>query len=202
MTTCNNPESELFGYCHCGCGEKTKPANKSDSSIGKVKGNPYMFVMGHKTKIPIENKFWAKVPSNKDSNECWEWLGTKSSDGYAELKYKRKHIRANRIMWEMVNGQIPNGMIICHRCDNPACVNPHHLFLGTQMDNMHDKIAKGRHSYGENHKLHKLTIRQVKQIRKQVSERTATMSQIARNMNVSLTTISSIVHEKTWKECL
>ncbi|MFA6325045.1 MAG: HNH endonuclease [Candidatus Paceibacterota bacterium] len=89
----------------------------------------------------MENRFWTKVDKTKT---CWNWLGSKSSKGYGRFKIKGKLYSPHRISYELINGPIPKGMFICHKCDNPACVNPGHLFLGTQSDNMKDCFKKGR----------------------------------------------------------
>jgi len=107
-------------------------------------------------QIEIPNKtlkrFWAKVNIGEDS-KCWEWLGAKSSWGYGSFGFKKKHFIASRLSWMIANGRIPNGMIIMHSCDNPACVNPDHLHLGTHQDNTDDKVSKGRHGWvsGDSH---------------------------------------------------
>lgn len=80
-------------------------------------------------------------------DECWIWNGCKSK-GYGLLRYKRKIFRAHRFVWSAVNGEIPNGKLVCHKCDVPSCVNPSHLFIGTDLDNALDKVKKGRHKCG------------------------------------------------------
>jgi hypothetical protein len=91
----------------------------------------------------IEAKqFWAHV---KRTASCWLWLKCKDSHGYGLTSAGGgKHIRAHRRSWMLAHGEIPRGMFVLHRCDNPACVNPKHLFLGTHGDNMRDMYAKGR----------------------------------------------------------
>lgn len=89
------------------------------------------------------HSFWDKVDK---SGECWEWIGNKLESGYGRIGYKRKRILAHRFAWELVNGQIPNSLLVCHSCDNPGCVKPNHLFIGTQTDNMRDMMKKNRHA--------------------------------------------------------
>lgn len=97
---------------------------------------------GISKEIPVEQRFWKKV--NRPSEGCWEWLGAKSV-GYGRIFGRNnKLLLAPRFSWELVNGPIPNGLFICHTCDNPGCVNPNHLFLGTAKDNALDKVRKGR----------------------------------------------------------
>ena len=89
-------------------------------------------------------RFWANVDKN-GPNGCWLWTGSRIlSGGYGSFYARRKPIRAHRYSWSLVNGPIPSGLFICHRCDVPLCVNPEHLFLGTPLDNIRDMDTKGR----------------------------------------------------------
>lgn len=92
--------------------------------------------------IPIEDRIWKFV---QKTDGCWEWNGRRNDRGYGLFAVTHAAARrAHRVIWELVNGPIPSGMVVCHRCDNPPCVRPDHLFLGTQADNMRDMQAKGR----------------------------------------------------------
>jgi hypothetical protein len=94
-------------------------------------------------------RFWSKV---QKTDGCWIWTASKRHKGYGAFCYSKNGVvvqgRAHRFMWEMVYGDIPAGMFVLHRCDNPACVNPDHLWLGTNQDNVDDMMRKGRHVSG------------------------------------------------------
>jgi hypothetical protein len=95
--------------------------------------------------LPIEVRFWAKV---KKTDGCWQWTGAATPDGYGFLARaingERHPLRAHRFSWELHRGPVPEGLWVLHRCDNPRCVNPDHLFLGDRTANMRDCAAKGR----------------------------------------------------------
>lgn len=98
---------------------------------------------------------------------CWLWMGLRSRDGYGRARYQDKYWRAHRLVWALSGNELPPGMHVCHHCDNPACCNPAHLFLGTDLDNARDKISKGRMVilYGEANGRSKLTMVQVEAMR-------------------------------------
>lgn len=94
----------------------------------------------------VKDRFWEKVDV-KNKNECWIWNSTTDKNGYGIFKLGNKDVKAHRVSWEFHSGSIPLGMQILHKCDNPPCINPNHLFLGTPQDNMDDKKKKGRSVY-------------------------------------------------------
>lgn len=116
-------------------------------------------------KDPLD-RFWSKVDV-RGNEECWPWKHGLTSAGYALARFNgRKEIYAHRFSWEFHNAQeIPPGLHVCHSCDNPKCVNPVHLFLGTAKDNMRDMISKGRAPIGEARPNAKANQEMVKMIR-------------------------------------
>lgn len=94
---------------------------------------------------PVAERFWSYV---QRGDECWTWIGARDANGYGRLSLPgRGTIGAHRVSWELHRGEIPDGLCVLHRCDNPPCVWPEHLFLGTHADNVADRIAKGRSRY-------------------------------------------------------
>ena len=95
--------------------------------------------------IEFEKRFWNKVIKD-DVTDCWNWQANKVN-GYGRIKYREKMTLAHRLSWRMARGNIPDNMNILHSCDNPSCVNPDHLYIGTHTDNMQDMISRNRRSY-------------------------------------------------------
>lgn len=95
-----------------------------------------------------ESRFWCKV---RKTAGCWFWIAARFQQGYGVFQDEGKALRAHRVSWEMAHGKIPAGMHVLHTCDNPSCVRPDHLFIGTNADNMRDRDSKGRQAKGERH---------------------------------------------------
>lgn len=128
------------GYCECGCGELAPISPYSDPARGYVKGEPRRFVAGHFVIANSRGLLKRNMPRGAP-DECWEWQGRRSAKGYGRGPHNEP---AHRFAYRMLVGRIPNGMLVCHHCDNPPCCNPAHLFVGTHADNMDDMVAKGR----------------------------------------------------------
>ena len=88
-------------------------------------------------------RFWNKV-NKQAENGCWEWTASVNNKGYGWFRLDGKNRGAHRVSWMLQHGAVPGGLFVLHRCDNPSCVNPDHLWLGTNADNMRDKVEKGR----------------------------------------------------------
>lgn len=137
---------------------------------------------------PIEERFWAAV-KKASPDECWEWQKSTVPAGYGQIQHNGKNRTAHRVSWELHHGEIPEGMHVLHRCDNRACVNPSHLFLGTHLDNVRDMVKKGRNN-------RKLTPAQVREIRSITGKPHV---EIAKQFGVSRSLIGQIRQGTAWK---
>lgn len=144
--------------------------------------------------------FWSRV-SPEPNTGCWFWDGTAgNSFGHGRVKvYGRGTVLAHRRAWELARGPIPGGQCVCHRCDMPACVNPDHLFLGTQGDNMADMAVKGRSRNGNRHPSAKLTEDLVGRARAEYQGGRTSYPSLARRFGVSTSSMYAAVTGKTWR---
>ncbi len=140
--------------------------------------------------------FWNRVDK---SGSCWIWQARKDIDGYGIFPFEKKERKAHRFAFEQLNGAIPKGMFVCHSCDNPSCVNPAHLFLGTLQDNHKDMMNKGRQGHGRHpgstNPSAKLTEQQVLEIRALPGPN----RKIAEVYGVAKCTIDDIRARNTWR---
>lgn len=143
--------------------------------------------------------FWTKVKTGAP-DQCWPWNGSYNPYGYGRLQVRGKTYMAHRLALEMASGKFSDDICVLHRCDNPSCCNPSHLFLGTQSDNMKDMAAKGRGRtapiFGEAHRWAKLTEADVREIRRLRGKKT--QHQLASIFKISQSVISGIQLRHLW----
>lgn len=146
----------------------------------------------------VRRVFWTYY-TVKDG--CWNWIGIKDRRGYGRVKIKRKAVLAHRIAWKETFGPIPDGLCVCHKCDNPSCINPSHLFLGTKKDNSTDMVNKQRCNppYGSRCWRSKLTESQVIEIRRKYNHTLAHQSVLASEYGVRPKAIAKILYRQRWK---
>ena len=134
-----------------------------------------------------------------DKNGCWNFRGAIGVDGYGKISLKKMSFRAHRLMAHLtIKPIMSEDDVVAHKCDNPKCINPEHLFITTALGNMQDRDSKGRGAAGERNKLSKLTSEQVRSIRRRY-QAGETMGEIARTLPVTYGAIQAIVRGRTWK---
>ncbi len=207
--------------CQCGCGRQTVVMSQTSAKQGRVKGQPNRYIRGHchPVRDPAE-RFWSHV-DRSDSNGCWEWRACLHKDGYGSFGLfspRRRSVLAHRFSWELHRGPIPDRLCVLHDCpggDNPACVNPAHLWIGTDEDNNHDKELKGRANHatgasngacvhperlarGEDNPNAVLTDELVREIRDRAARGEA-VRPMARALRIERSTVRNVVLRRTWK---
>lgn len=149
----------------------------------------------------LADRFWPKV---EKTDTCWLWTAYAKQGGYGMMHYNdgtNRPVLAHRVSWELHYGPIPDGLCVLHQCDNPRCVRPDHLFLGTRRDNTHDMLAKGRHwttpKRGEQNHAARLTEQDIRLIRSRY-EQGASQTALGQEYRVTKHCIWRIVHRKNW----
>jgi len=137
--------------------------------------------------------FWNFVAIYDDG--CWLWTGDMLTSGYGRYRVGEYDCRSHRMAWEIMRGPIPDGLHVLHKCDVRNCVNPGHLFLGTNDDNIRDAIKKGRNARGEINGHAKLTEEQVRQIRAD----NRSLKNIGASYGIAFTTVAHIKKNRTWR---
>ena len=159
-------------------------------------------------------RFLDRIDRSDDPEACWTWTGTQRRGGYGAVRTMDGMRQAHRVMWTLTNGEIPDGMILCHTCDNPKCVNPNHLWLGTHATNAADRQRKNRSAIGERHGSRtkperilrgqhapgaKLCPSDVFEIRRLYQRGVNGYVTLAKQFNVSTFAIRQIVNGRTWR---
>lgn len=173
----------------------------AQSAQGRLRRCKLCMIAASREKKPL--KVWPTVMErfNKKIHitpGCWLWLASKDSGGYGLLNISGKQEKAHRVSYRLFVGNIPDGLQVCHRCDTPACVNPDHLFVGTNKENMEDRERKGRgvRQFGENHHSAKLTMEIARSIRADRRRQ----RDIGAQYGVSQHTVWQIKQNKIWRE--
>lgn len=174
-----------------------------DIVCGGINGKCYRELNSRTSKaqfISMPERFWLKV-DKRGLEDCWEWKAGCDDKGYGRIYFDGKHCTTHRVSWTLENGSIPKGMCVLHRCDNPPCVNPAHLFLGTHGDNSKDAARKGRSRAprGENANGAKLTVADVLEIRRRAKDASRGIkTQLAREFGVTDGNIGMIIRRESW----
>lgn len=155
----NRPKQHSTRLCACGCGQHPM---RWDAQ----------YVAGHRPPKPLAERLWARV--QKLPNGCWEWQGYRGPVGYGQIGLGSRDegiTSTHRAAWIVTNGEIPDGSVVRHKCDNPPCCNPEHLELGTHRDNTEDKVSRGRQARSAALPHTRLTDDQVREIRERYDVR-------------------------------
>lgn len=186
----------VTALCACGCGQSFIP--KKQYSPPRM--TRYILGSHASQPTPLIERFWSKVSK---SDGCWLWTGSHTKAGYGNIGGERNSTNryAHRVSWEIHFGPIPDGMEVCHSCDNPPCCNPSHLFLGSHADNMADRDAKGRdnHARGAAAGRAKLTEDQVVEMRRLYATGRYSQSALGRMYDIDISSARKTIIRQYWK---
>ena len=186
-------EKNKFGtryyLCKCHCG------NEKKNTMGNLNRNKPKSCGCYEGSLEQRKNTFFKNVDKTDS--CWNWIGCKNDSGYGVMAYNKK---AHRFSFHIHTGADPKDKMVLHKCDNPACVNPDHLYLGNDKDNMRDKIERNRHPKGSKSVLSKINESDVFNIKKMRKE-SKKLHEIANKYKISEGNVSLICNNKTWRHC-
>lgn len=202
-------EVQPAGLCGCGCGLPAPIAIRTTPSRGHTRGQPIRFIRGHSSRTrprqdPTE-RFWSKVDKNgpvvrSELGPCWLWTDWLDKDRYGHFGVDGRCRRAHQVVLELAGWIIPAEFLqVLHRCDNPPCVNPAHLRIGTPQDDADDKVSKGRQLRGERHSQAKLEQVDANEIRRLYRTGGLLQEDLSRQFGVSQSRISKIVRGEAWR---
>lgn len=147
----------------------------------------------------IISRFFQTIKYPGNDQYCWEWNGYCNEYGYGIFNWDR-HIKAHRFIFECYNGPIPDGLFVCHKCDNPPCCNPEHLFLGTEQDNKNDMVQKNRQAFGTTNGMSKLDDVTIIEILESIrSGKYTSLQQLCSAYSIAESPIRDIFNRKLWK---
>lgn len=161
---------------------------------------PELKALASKRGGTIEERFWRKVYKLEGEDACWIWIAASNEHHYGLFNFKKALCKAHRVSWILENGEIPPGIDVLHKCDNPPCIRPSHLFLGDAKINGMDASKKGRIRHGEQHHFSVATEAQVIAIRSEFVPRKAGMlAMLAEKYGLKRGTVGHIVQGASWK---
>jgi DNA-binding XRE family transcriptional regulator len=208
----SRPTGVAFGDCWCGCGLKAPIAKATSRRRGWTKGQPVRFLSGHNSRVrprqDLAERFWLQVDKDgptvrPELGPCWLWTGSRDEDGYGRINVDGETVGAHRVALELAGYIIPAEFLqVLHRCDNPPCVRPDHLRIGTKHDDAADKVSKGRQPRGERHWKAKLTDTLATEIRSLYQAGGTTQEELAQQFGVDETTIANILRGNAWTHLL
>ena len=174
---------------------KAPEALQLNASAGVATGHPHLLLLESVTvkQADIDRFHSYQVPVTESG--CFLWIGAVGKNGYGQMGLGGKIKAAHRLAVEIRDGSIPDGMLVCHKCDTPTCVNPDHLFVGTMRDNVADMCRKGRRPKGEKDVRSVLTESAVREI----LASTKTHAALAAHYGVATSTISMVKNRRNWK---
>jgi hypothetical protein len=193
--------SILCGSCHCGCGQKTPIQARTCTRDGSVKGQPCKYLPNHNNRVEGRSKLdWLvdAIEKHSNSDECLLWPWSTDRTGYGQFQFEGRLARAHRVAYKLLHGEFP---LPCgrHTCNIRKCCNPKHIIPGTQVQNIQDTIAANRHVKGEGVHTARLTEPDIPAIYQRYREGNVTMGALAREFQVSDTSISSVIRGTSWK---